>query len=343
RLPSNLAPTHYNIELRPDIYNGEPPFPFDGSVEIFFTCREDTNQIVINSVGLVIEDGSMEFEPGEGTPSAPEITSYELDPDRDFLFIDLDGDLEVGQNFVLRMRFAGTLNTASLGAGAFWDSYHQDGETHYVVLSQMQANDARRAFPCFDEPAMKATFDLTMVRSADMTALGNGPLVNTEERSVDEFWVADTFDTTPYMSPYLVAFAVIDYPHVETVSENGHLIRVWARAELMPAAEYALSVAGPIMDWLEDYTGQEFPMAKIDHVASPGFSGAMENWGLVHYMESYLLYDEAWSPTYRKIYVASVIAHEVAHQWFGNLVTCEWWDETWLNEGFASAMDYMAL
>ncbi|ELU05925.1 hypothetical protein CAPTEDRAFT_106483 [Capitella teleta] len=159
----------------------------------------------------------------------------------------------------------------------------------------MQANDARRAFPCFDEPAMKATFDLTMVRSADMTALGNGPLVNTEER--DEFWVADTFDTTPYMSPYLVAFAVIDYPHL-------------------------------------DFT---------DHVASPGFSGAMENWGLVHYMESYLLYDEAWSPTYRKIYVASVIAHEVAHQWFGNLVTCEWWDETWLNEGFASAMDYMAL
>jgi aminopeptidase N len=130
-LPRDLLPTHYNIELRPDIYNGGPPFPFDGSVEIFFTCATATSTIILNSVGLEID--GVEFEAGEGTPSAPGVESFELDPDRDFLFIHLDDALGEGEHFVLRIRFSGTLNHPVRAEGCFWDSYLQDGETQYRI------------------------------------------------------------------------------------------------------------------------------------------------------------------------------------------------------------------
>lgn len=220
--------------------------------------------------------------------------------------------------------------------------YEVDGKKQALIATQFESSHAREAFPCIDEPAAKATFDLTLISPKGEAILGNTPIQTQTERDGQ---LVTTFETTPRMSTYLLAFAYGDLQSKTTKTADGVEVSVWAtRAHSPQSLDFSLDVSKKCVEFFNNYFGVPYPLPKLDHIALPDFSsGAMENWGLITYREVGLIAEPGMTSQSTLEYIASVIAHETSHQWFGNLVTMKWWDDLWLNESFANVMEYVAV
>ncbi|EMC91137.1 hypothetical protein BAUCODRAFT_39278 [Baudoinia panamericana UAMH 10762] len=334
-LPKNVKPTHYDVTLEPNFET----FKFEGSVTISLDVKDATKSITLNTVDLEIHETKVSS--GDRTISASPTLSY--DEDKQTTKIDFDQTIPGGSKAQLFLRFTGTLNDNMVGF--YRSSYKdQDGTQKWLGTTQFEATDARRALPCFDEPALKATFTVTLIADHNLTCLSNmdeasvkdveSPFTGAKRKMV-------TFNKTPLMSTYLLAFIVGELKCYEDNSFRIPVRTYFTPDKPIEQARYSAELGARTLAFYEKEFAAPFPLPKMDQVALPDFAaGAMENWGLVTYREIYLLFDEKTGSASTKLRVAETVMHELAHQWFGNLVTMDFWDGLWLNEGFATWMSW---
>ncbi len=330
RLPSHINPEHYKILLKPDLNE----FTFTGEETISLVLEKPTKQIVLHAAELEIESAEFIHQNQETWVGK---TSYDKKAETAILTFPKKLTADKGQ---LKLIFRGILNDKM--RGFYRSRYEVGGKVKHLATTQFESTDARRAFPCFDEPAKKAVFEVSL-----MIPKGTKAISNTVETAVKEHegdYQIIEFAPTPKMSTYLLAFIVGDFEYIEEERGKGKKVRVFTTPGKKAQAKFALDVAIKCLNFYEDYFGIELPFPVLDMIAIPDFAaGAMENWGAVTYRESALLIDEGRSSTGNKQWVALVIAHELAHMWFGDLVTMKWWTHLWLNEGFASFIEYLAI
>lgn len=330
-LPTDVVPKHYDATLEVDF----DKFTFEGTCIIDLDVAKDTSSISLNTVELDIHSTTVHAD-GALVTSSPKL-SY--DEDTQTTTIDLGTGLTKGQKVQLKHTYTGQLNDKMAG---FYRSKRRDGK--YLAVTQFEATDARRALPCFDEPALKAEFTVTLIADEGMTCLSNMDVA--DETSIDSKITGGkrkkvTFNRSPRMSTYLLAFIVAELKSIET--DKFRLpIKVWMTPEQNESdGQFALEVAAKTLAFYEKAFQAPYPLPKMDMVAIPDFAaGAMENWGLVTYRVVDLLFDQKSAGAATKERVAEVVQHELAHQWFGNLVTMDFWDGLWLNEGFATWMSW---
>ncbi|KAJ5669164.1 hypothetical protein N7462_010234 [Penicillium macrosclerotiorum] len=330
-LPTNVKPVHYDLTLEPNFET----FKYDGTVVIDLQVNEDTDFISLNSNEIDIHSAVVQSK-GAVVDSQPTIS---MNKDNQVATIKFNQAIAAGSDAQLTLTFTGILNDNM--AGFYRSSYKtKDGKTEYIASTQMEPTDCRRAFPCFDEPALKAKFTVTLIADKDMTCLSNMDVAS-ETDLKNSAKKAVKFNTSPLMSTYLVAFIVGHLNYVET--KNFRVpIRVYATPDQdIEHGRFSLELAAKTLAFYEKAFDSDFPLPKMDMVAVPDFSaGAMENWGLITYRIVDVLLDEKTSGASRKERIAETVQHELAHQWFGNLVTMDFWDGLWLNEGFATWMSW---
>ncbi len=322
RLLDTFTPNHYNLTL--DLTRAEEK-EFSGTVII--SGDSTSESILLHSKGLIIQSATIDNQPAD-------VSFGEFDELR------LSQPNLKNENHTIHIIFSGNITDAMHGLYPCY--FTHDGIKKQLFATQFESHHAREVFPCVDEPAAKAEYDLTLITRPEITVLGNMP-VKFQKENGDS--LTTTFEKTPRMSSYLLAFVIGELHKKSARTKSGVEVSIWAiPAQNENTLDFALDIATRSIDFYDEYFGVKYPLPKSDHVALPDFSsGAMENWGLITYRESCLLADPELTPESSRRFIATVIAHELSHQWFGNLVTMQWWNDLWLNESFANMMEYVAI
>lgn len=337
-LPTNLKPVHYNVSIADiDLINDT----FKGVVEIDLNVIEPTDEIHLNYRDITVSKENIEITYGEKVVPIESLTEFKT---KEYFVIKLKSTLETGKAFV-KINYDAIVQTNM--AGFYKSAYLEDGVEKAMLSTQFEATDARRAFPCLDEPLLKATFKVRITANSEWTIISNTPVESQSDAS-DGLKTVE-FEKTPIMSTYLLAWACGDFEYVESFTKDEYNgkplpVRIYTTKGYIHEAQLASEITPKIVDYFSKIFQIKYPLPKLDLIAVHSFShNAMENWGLITYRSTALLYNETKSDPSYKQKVAYVVAHELAHQWFGNLVTMKWWDELWLNEGFATWVGFLAV
>ncbi|RZF34616.1 hypothetical protein LSTR_LSTR008641 [Laodelphax striatellus] len=336
-LPESINPTQYIVNLVPDIKSKK----FHGEVNILGQTDDtgfEVNRIVLNADDLKVKSVQL-VDLTEGAREV-QIKNFVLKRIPQWLVVTLASNLSANSDYQLRIKFEGNFGVeAGMYHASYDDDYTKIGGD--VAFTEFQTTYARKVFPCWDEPKYKASFIMRVARYPQQISLSNMPLKSTsvpDPHEDNRVW--DTFEESPDMSTYLVAMVVAQ---LVSVHDPVHNLSIWTQPGRQEGAQYALNLTGQLMDRMDQYTGIPYTLPKLDQVALPKLRHqAMEHWGVIAFSERFLVVDDLNSLK-QKQQVAFHISHELSHQWFGNLVTMEWWNYVWLNEGFAEFFQYFLL